>query len=848
MPDLEATSGSLILTYSATDNHTAAEDLDFQCRLDGAAYAACASPTTYTTAQLNAMVPGSHTFQVRAVDEADNIGQPASHTFQVADTTAPNTSITGHPQPTTTNTTASFTFSGSDDGTIAANLTFECKLDTGAWAACTSAKTYNDLPAGEHTFSVRATDQAGHTDQSAASYTWTIEALADTTDPDTSITQEPPATTTETSATFAFSSTETGSTFECKLDTGPWAACTSPKTYTGLSVASHTFSVRATDAAGNTDDTPATDTWTVQSSQVNCGPEDTLTATADAWIDSGSPTDNKGSDSLLKVMSKSGGNLRAFVRFNLPTMPQGCSVESATLRIYAKSGAAGRTLQAVQLGETWTEGSVTWATQPVTTGPAITTTSGTGYRDWNVASAVQAMLTSSNHGFLIRDATENQDAEQQFHSREESNNRPQLVLRFGNGAPPPPPPGSQDTTAPETNLTGNPGAATQSTSAQFTFNGVDNATAAGSLTFECQRDVPVTAAWDPCVTGQSYTGLSVGNHTFRVRAKDAAGNVDASPAVHTWVIDQTAPETVITQGPLATTTDTSATFHFQSPETGTTFECAVDQQAFAACTSPKTYTGLSVAPHTFKVQAIDAAGNRDQSAATYPWTIQAGGAPVNCGTAQTVAANADAWIEQKSPSQNKGTDSVLKVMSKSGSSNLRALVKFALPTAPAGCVLDTATLRLYAGSSASGRTLQALRLNTTWTEGGVTWANQPATSGAAATVASGSGYRQWNVAAIVQAMYSTGGHHGFLIRDASENQDAEQQFFAKEKGEQPPQLVLTFKPASGGAVGGPIVGIGLGEPARLEPAVLTAIVALMLVLPLAVASSSASRRPAPVRI
>ena len=36
----------------------------------------------------------------------------------------------------------------------------------------------------------------------------------------------------------------------------------------------------------------------------------------------------------------------------------------------------------------------------------------------------------------------------------------------------------------------------------------------------------------------------------------------------------------------------------------------------------------------------------------------------------------------------------------------------------------------------------------------MTWANQPATSGAAATVASGTGYREWNVAAIVQAMYS----------------------------------------------------------------------------------------------
>jgi hypothetical protein len=77
----------------------------------------------------------------------------------------------------------------------------------------------------------------------------------------------------------------------------------------------------------------------------------------------------------------------------------------------------------------------------------------------------------------------------------------------------------------------------------------------------------------------------------------------------------------------------------------------------------------------------------------------------------------------------------------------------------------------------------------------VTWGNQPATTGTAATTTSGTGYRQWSVAAIVQNMYSTGQNNGFLIRDATENQDAEQQLYAREKGESPPQLVVTFKPA-----------------------------------------------------
>jgi hypothetical protein len=195
------------------------------------------------------------------------------------------------------------------------------------------------------------------------------------------------------------------------------------------------------------------------------------------------------------------------------------------------------------------------------------------------------------------------------------------------------------------------------------------------------------------------------------------------------------------------------------------------------------------------VRARDAAGNIDSSPATYPWTITSGGG-ANCGTAQTMPAVADSWIEQSSASSNKGSDGILKVMSKSGNANLRALLRFNLPTIPAGCVLDAATLRVYAASASSGqRTLQALRVNASWTESGVTWGNQPATTGSAATTTSGTGYRQWSVAAIVQNMYSSGANNGFLIRDATEGQDAEQQFNAREKGENPPQLVVSFKPA-----------------------------------------------------
>jgi acid phosphatase type 7 len=90
---------------------------------------------------------------------------------------------------------------------------------------------------------------------------------ADTTSPDTTIDSGPSGTVNTRSATFTFSSSEAGSTFECSLDNAgiaAFSACSSPKKYTGLANGNHTFYVRATDAAGNTDQTPASRTWTVR--------------------------------------------------------------------------------------------------------------------------------------------------------------------------------------------------------------------------------------------------------------------------------------------------------------------------------------------------------------------------------------------------------------------------------------------------------------------------------------------------------------------------------------------------------------------------------------------------------
>jgi subtilisin family serine protease len=359
-----------------------------------------------------------------------------------------------------------------------------------------------------------------------------------------------------------------------------------------------------------------------------------------------------------------------------------------------------------------------------------------------------------------------------------------------------------DIPPPETTITSSPPAQTTSTTATFAFV----ASESGSR-FECSID---GSAFTSCTSPRTYTGLGVGEHTFRVRALDQAGNVDQSPATHPWRIvaeeqpppaDTTPPETTIDSGPDPVTTGTSAAFTFSADEAGSTFECSLDGAAFTACTSPREYTGLSEGEHSLRVRAIDPAGNLDPTPAQHVWRVEAERPRQTCKEADvTFGAAADAWVDQNSPLTNKGSDSVLKVQSKAPGNNMRALVRFELPDdAPEGCVLESATLRLHAGSAKSGRTLRAWRLSSPWSESLVTWMDQPGTVGEPASSNSGQGYREWDVTALVEQMYAVA-NHGFVIRDGTEEgPGVEQQLHSREKGDdKPPELMLRFRGAGGG--------------------------------------------------
>ncbi|MBI3151026.1 MAG: HYR domain-containing protein, partial [Chloroflexi bacterium] len=117
---------------------------------------------------------GTTTITCQATDAASHTGS-ASFDILVEDTTAPNTTIDSQPANPSSSSAAVFTFSGSD---LVGVASFECQVDGGGFAACTSGDNFGPLGDGSHTFEVRAIDAASNADASPASYTWTISTYS----------------------------------------------------------------------------------------------------------------------------------------------------------------------------------------------------------------------------------------------------------------------------------------------------------------------------------------------------------------------------------------------------------------------------------------------------------------------------------------------------------------------------------------------------------------------------------------------------------------------------------------------------------------------------------------------
>ncbi len=170
-----------------------------------------------------------------------------------------------------------------------------------------------------------------------------------------------------------------------------------------------------------------------------------------------------------------------------------------------------------------------------------------------------------------------------------------------------------DSTAPNTAVAGK--ALTNDSTPAFTLSSAGEPTA----TFQCALDGAALAA---CPASYVSPTVTQGQHTLLVRAVDAAGNRDATPAELTFTVDTARPNTSLKSGPKGTKTARTARFTFAATEAGSRFQCKLDKKPWASCKSPKTYKKLKAGKHTFQVRAIDKAGNVDATPAKRTWRIR----------------------------------------------------------------------------------------------------------------------------------------------------------------------------------------------------------------------------------
>lgn len=168
----------------------------------------------------------------------------------------------------------------------------------------------------------------------------------------------------------------------------------------------------------------------------------TVPADADTYLAEGAPTTNYGTATDLLVRTESLADRRSLVRFDLSScsIPSGASVRTAVLKLTINTApTVSRTYLVHRATATWSESTVNWDTRPtVETGPTASAATGTtaGVVQWDVKSDVAAFVagTATNHGWQLRDQTEDDLVAIQtgFAARENATtaSRPALTITY----------------------------------------------------------------------------------------------------------------------------------------------------------------------------------------------------------------------------------------------------------------------------------------------------------------------------------------------------------------------------------------------------------------------------------
>jgi nitrite reductase/ring-hydroxylating ferredoxin subunit len=661
-------SNSQTITYSGEDGGT------FECKLDGAAFATCPSSPVNLTSLAN----GAHTYSVKQTDAAGNHGSASSVTWTV-DTLAPAAPTVIRTAPTanpTNSTSQTITYSGEAGGS------FQCKLDSAAFAPCTgSPVSLPGLSNGSHTYSVTQTDAAGNLG-SAATVTWTVDNVAPAapTVTRTAPTADP---TNSTSQTITYSG-ESGGTFKCKLDGAAFAPCpVSPVTLTAFSSGTHTYSITQTDAAGNLGSATAV-SWVVDTIPP---PTPTVTRT--------SPTANPtiSNTQTLTYSGEAGGTLEckldgaAFAT---------CTGSPVTLSSLADGAHTYSVRQIDAAGNISATGSAAWT---IGTGPAQPTVTRTSPTANPTTSTTQTLTYSGTGGNTFKcnldgaayaNCPNSPNSPLTLSGLSDGSHTYSVTQTDGGGIVSPI--GSVTWTvdthapaAPTVTRTVPSASPSNSSSQSLSYLGAEPG---GS--FKCKLD---SAAYANC-PGSPLTlnGLSDGPHTYSVTQTDDAGNVGSASTV-TWTIDSVAPPapTVARVAPMADPTASTAQKISYSGEAGGSFQCKLDGGAYAACAgNPVSLAGLGLGSHTFSVQQLDAANNPSPASAV-SWTI-----------AQFVPNEPPDSVDPISPSPESKTPAFVQTLSlKLGSKKVRPAASSAGPITGSAPGKNGAELKVTLAGSGS---------------------------------------------------------------------------------------------------------------------------------------------------
>ncbi|GAB3811423.1 hypothetical protein GCM10028895_01550 [Pontibacter rugosus] len=304
-PDTQAPETTIAAKPAALENKNTASftftsnesGVTFQVSVDGAAFKNAVTPFA-----LADLADGEHTLSVRAMDEAGNIdASPATFTWTI-DTKAPAAPVVITPKNGAMLNIAKPALSGTAEANSTVTVTIDGKVigtskaaSNGSWSLTPATA----LAQGEHNLSAKAVDAAGNSSTSSASVKFTIDSLA----PETTIATGPAEYESSKEATFEFESNETNVTFQVSLNGAGYVDAETPYTIKNLSEGTQTLAVRAVDISGNTDASPVTYTWVVDT-QAPAAP--VITGVSE---DRGPESnDNITSDNTLVILGKAEAN------------------------------------------------------------------------------------------------------------------------------------------------------------------------------------------------------------------------------------------------------------------------------------------------------------------------------------------------------------------------------------------------------------------------------------------------------------------------------------------------------------------------------------------------------------